>query len=192
MISKALKLGLIVGLFASGIYADEITTYSIDFAGGDLEPTYGSFTIDGTTDQFTSFTVVWDGLTFNFLDSLATEANLFSLGSCPSLSASIVASYFLGEGVCTSPATVTWSGNWQSASNTGFNFVIGNDETSFGFTALPTGTPLNVDNTVGTATASLATPEPTTLMLCGVLLALTIAARLMQEARSRKAKLSVD
>jgi hypothetical protein len=186
-ILQSIKLALIIGVFASGVYADQIAIYSIDFGGGNLDPTSGTFSLDETTDQFLSFTVDWDGLTFDFMNSLATEANLFSLGSCPALSASIIVSYFLGEGTCTTPATVTWSGNWQSASNSGFNFVIGNDHTSFGFTALPTGTPLIVDNTVGTATASLATPEPTTLSLCGVVLALTIAARLMQKARSRKA-----
>jgi hypothetical protein len=156
---------------------------SIDFSGGNLTPTSGSFTIDEDTDQFTSFTVAWDGVTFDFLDSLATKADLFSLGSCPDLSASLIASYFLGEGTCTTPANVTWSGNWQSASNEGFNFVIGNDETSFGFTALGSRTPLVLDNTGGTATASLVTPEPSYLVLTLLFGALLVLVRLPHPVR---------
>jgi hypothetical protein len=184
-------------MFTSGVYADQISNYSIHFAGGNLQPTSGSFSLDATTDQFLSFTVNWDGLTFDFLDSLATKANLFSLGSCPALSASIIVSYFVGEGTCTSPAVVIWSGTWRSASNTGFNFVLSNSQDNgmtftngFGFTALPTGTPLVVDNTVGTATASLATPEPSYFVVLALLFgALLVPVRISSAIRNDTLKL---
>ncbi len=156
--------------FAAVAHADQVATYSIDFSGGDLQPTYGSFTLDETTDKFTSFDVVWDGLTFNMLDSPLSYSSTESFGTCPSLSASVIASYCLGEGTCTTPANVSWSGIWLNESFNGFNFVLGNVENGsftvgFGFTALPTsGTPLiTPENTNGTASASLVTPEPSYL-----------------------------
>jgi hypothetical protein len=196
--SRSIKLGLIIGMFTSGVYADQISNYSIHFAGGNLEPTSGSFSLDATTDQFLSFTVNWDGLTYDFLNSLATKANLFSFGSCPKLSASIIVSYFVGQGTCTSPAVVSWDGDWQSAAFEGFNFVLSNSQDNgmtftngFGFTALSSsGTPLVVDDTVGIATASLATPEPSYFVVLTLLFgALLVPVRISSAIRNGTFKL---
>jgi hypothetical protein len=185
-------MALIMGMFASVAYGDEIATYSIDFAGGNLAPTSGSFTLDETTDQFVAFSVTWDAVTFDFLDSLVTKADLFSLGSCPALSASIITSYFLGEGTCTTPANVTWSGNWQSASNEGFNLIVGNGQDGFGFTALGSGTPLVFDDTGGTATASLVTPEPSYTLLTLLFGVLLVLVRLRLPIRQQSAGSKYD
>ena len=56
----------------------DLSTYTINFAGGTtfpnvgtVAPTAGSFTYDADTTTFTAFSVIWDGFTFN----LAGAAN---------------------------------------------------------------------------------------------------------------------
>ena len=42
-------------------------TYNINFnTGSGIAPVSGGFTYDGSTSTFTSFTVIWDGMTFDF------------------------------------------------------------------------------------------------------------------------------
>jgi hypothetical protein len=51
------------------VYAGSVTTYTIHFEGYGPLPT-GSFVYDDTTNQFLSFTVQWDGLTFDFMHGI--------------------------------------------------------------------------------------------------------------------------
>ncbi len=78
---------LVVAIGAPNALADTITSGTLAFtlAGGvGIAPTAGSFTYDNTTNQFTSFTVVWDGLTFD-LSFGATQTNFLALiGAIPS------------------------------------------------------------------------------------------------------------
>src|ERR1700674_1217155 len=75
---------LIVAIGAPHAHADTITDYAISFTGTGTLPTSGSFAYDTTTNQFTSFTAIWDGLTFDFTSS-ATQTNYVALtGAIPS------------------------------------------------------------------------------------------------------------
>ena len=71
---------LLVAIGAPDAHADAITTGSLAFTLGSCctAPTAGSFTYDNTTNQFTSFAIVWNGLTFD-LSFGATETNYLAL-----------------------------------------------------------------------------------------------------------------
>jgi hypothetical protein len=58
---------LLAAVGAPAAQADTYTNYTIDFTltGGSISPTSGLFTYDDTANQFTSFTVVWDGINFD-------------------------------------------------------------------------------------------------------------------------------
>lgn len=58
-------LGLLV-ISAATSFALPIT-YNFVWSGQSPLPTSGSFTYDSSLTQFTNFTIVWDGYTFNFL-----------------------------------------------------------------------------------------------------------------------------
>lgn len=65
----------------SSAYADSTTSYKINFTAtsGSPLPTSGAFVYDKTTDQFSSFTVVWNGLTFD-LTSAANSPTIRNSG----------------------------------------------------------------------------------------------------------------
>jgi hypothetical protein len=87
---KSVWLSLAVLLLSIGApyaHADAITSGTLSFSLGAccVAPTAGSFAYDNTTNKFTSFTVAWDGITFD-LASGATQANYLALtGATPSL-----------------------------------------------------------------------------------------------------------
>jgi hypothetical protein len=64
---------IFAAMSVSTVSADILTSYTINFAPIDarppLLPTAASFTYDETAPRFTSFFVIWDGLTFDFTSS---------------------------------------------------------------------------------------------------------------------------
>ena len=54
---------------APAAHAGTLTTYNITFTGGSPNPTMGSFTYDSTNPQFSNYTVIWDGITFDLTSS---------------------------------------------------------------------------------------------------------------------------
>ena len=71
---------LFVATVAPNVHATDVTTdYTISFTttSGSPAPTSGQFVYDDTTSQFMSFTVVWDGITFD----LASYANAPFIGT---------------------------------------------------------------------------------------------------------------
>jgi nucleoside-specific outer membrane channel protein Tsx len=68
-----IPIALFVAIGAPRVSADTLTDYTIAFTRfdpSDLLPTSGSFQYDSTTNQFTSFQVVWDGFTFDLTSPL--------------------------------------------------------------------------------------------------------------------------
>jgi hypothetical protein len=59
----------IAAICAPAAHADTLTTYNITFTGGSPNPTMGSFKYDSTNPQFSNFTVIWDGITFDLTSS---------------------------------------------------------------------------------------------------------------------------
>jgi hypothetical protein len=67
---RILILGLLLTAVAVPARADTITTYNITFtASTGTAPTFGQFTYDSTTPNFISFTVIWDGHTYDMTAS---------------------------------------------------------------------------------------------------------------------------
>jgi hypothetical protein len=62
-----LGAGLFLGAAAIAPTTARASTYTITFTGGSPNPSNASFVFDNTTNTFTSFTVQWDGFTFNLL-----------------------------------------------------------------------------------------------------------------------------
>src|ERR1700744_5732649 len=84
----------------------ESLTYNLNFSGGAINPTSGSFTYNTTTEQFTSFNVNWDGVDFNILG----ENNPVSQNSCPFVNGQQVFAILTGGGECDgSPLSNTWA-----------------------------------------------------------------------------------
>jgi hypothetical protein len=59
----------IAAICAPAAHTGTKTTYNITFTGGSPNPTMGSFTYDSTNPQFSNFTVLWDGITFDLTSS---------------------------------------------------------------------------------------------------------------------------
>ncbi len=68
---RTLLTALLALMIAPNVHADLTTTYTIHFSlvGGGPLPTSGSFVYDSTTNQFLSFTVQWNGLTYDLTSS---------------------------------------------------------------------------------------------------------------------------
>lgn len=83
-------------------HADEDFTYDINFTCDPstpscLLPTSGTFTYDSTTDEFTNFEVVWDGISINLKDAANAGpiSPLEGTNSCLGSSTGGAASYLL-------------------------------------------------------------------------------------------------
>jgi hypothetical protein len=76
-----IALVLVAAIGAPNAHADSFTNYTINFtlSSGSPLPTTGSIVYDTTTNQFTSFNVVWDTITFNLTSSAnsPTLSNIF-------------------------------------------------------------------------------------------------------------------
>jgi hypothetical protein len=80
------------------------TTYTINFTGGPLLPTAGSFTYDPDTPNFTNFLVTWDGVPFD-LTSAANDPIIGIGGNPPCIGAATgaAATFLLLSGACSPP-----------------------------------------------------------------------------------------
>ena len=147
--------------------ADSFTDGTINFnvTAGSPTPT-GSFAFDNTTDSFTSFTVNWDGHTFDF----ASSANGLSATTISGCTSAGVFTYLVNDG-CTTHAP-TWQGNGVGAGFESFTFfsTFGSSVTGFGLGSLISTT--NSGNLAqGTFTTSTTTvapvPEPSSILFLG-------------------------
>ena len=78
-LARLLLLILLIGVGAVAATADTSEAFNLTFTftEGGLTPTAGTFTYDTTSNTFTTFTVVWDSLSFD----LRSSANAPGLGS---------------------------------------------------------------------------------------------------------------
>jgi hypothetical protein len=189
---------LLVAIGAPNAHAT-VTDYTISFTctiptQGCLSPTSGSFEYDNTTNQFTSFQVVWDGFTFN----LAADGFFGGLGSTPCIgTAGGPQAYASGLTLMTTCATdpaTNWTGTAQSGGpGLSFRFLSFVDNNNFfeisvvdTTTPIPSGTFDFANGTFTTTiTTAAATPEPGTavLWLTGILLMIVMRKRLAQKLR---------
>ena len=178
-----LILGLVAvaALCAPPARADlmDAIVYTIHFTAnspGDLLPTAGSFTYDPDTHMFSSFFVMWDGVTLD-LTSSANSPTVRTPPGCVGLLTSGAASFALLSGACDSPPAgeVTL---WDAAASrvggpAGLDFLTGDQ-------GCVTGSTCNVLLEVGHVAASgaadgpvsgqgswsiVAVPEPSSILL---------------------------
>lgn len=100
---------LLIAAFGAPVaMAGVMTTYTINFTGGAILPTEGTFTYDPDTQTFTSFSVTWDSVFFD----LTSSANAPGFGGggggtnppiCIGALSGGAASFALLTGACTSP-----------------------------------------------------------------------------------------
>jgi hypothetical protein len=175
--------------------ADSVTDYKITFTctippGPDcLSPTSGSFEYDNTKNQFTSFQVVFDGLTFDLTVGANNPAGL-GTAPCTGTATGPQAALAIMTTCATDPAT-NWTGVVITGDQVFFRFLNFTDNNNFieifdGMdpSLVPIGTPDNASN--GTFTTSItthiATPEPGSdvLVLAGMGLVLVMRKRIAQ------------
>lgn len=184
---KSLWISLIV-LFAIGApsaRADSYTDYTITFlVVPDYWPTSpptGTFVFDDTTQQFTSFTVVWHGLTFD-LTAAANNPTIYNRDGCsPSLSGADLSLALLTT--CVGRPGIAGNNALFSASTAQapgpafMEFVAFDIDESFtaGFIGFSTGPPTIAatriaGNFTSSVTGTTVTPEPSSiaLMLAGI------------------------
>ena len=203
MIRKASTIAalLLAALFASNARADSITAYGINFVIllDELNPTIppsGSFLYDNTTNQFTAFSVLWDGFSFD-LTSSANSPYLFNGGPrCISGYTGPQATLALMT-TCTGDLYLEWGGANGINGGSGFpSFKISDDEVDtevvdtrvvltdrdiFIYAAGPQErNSVPSAETFGSFTSSVVTPEPATevLLLVGIGIVLVLRKRI--------------
>jgi hypothetical protein len=171
---------------------------TISFTGTGLLPTSGSFTYDNTTTQFTSFQVVWDGITFDLLSSANSPQIIgggpaciggqtgpvatltFLTTSCPPPTGEFQwAASFGGTG---GPALFTMSAQDASGNSISIDEVLPYAAVVVSASPLPVDRAAAQGDFTDPAPPPTATPEPATnaLMLVGVGLGLVMRKRIGQ------------
>lgn len=171
---------------------DIITDYTITFTGspGTLLPTAGSFEYDATTQSFLDFLVVWNGTTFD-LTSSANSPDVLNLPpDCVSISGpsdGAQLSLLLLSNCPLTNANAAWIGSNQNEGllpETTFDFYApegGSSSIDVGAQLAPNGVDALASGS-WTIEETVATPEPTTLilMLTGFMLVFVLRKRKAQ------------
>ncbi len=157
---------------APNAHADSLTDGTINFTvtSGSPTPT-GSFVFDNTTSTFTSFTVDWDGLVFDFT-ALANNLSATTIIGCASAG---VFTFLVNDGCGINDRF--FSGNFLGTPGAVFGF---GRLSVFSQLVPASGTGDGAVGTFTTQTTTVATPEPSSLafMLSGVGLVFAMRKRL--------------
>jgi hypothetical protein len=110
----------------TGSYTIQPITYNITFTGSALNPTYGSFTFDFASNNFTAFTVTWNSNILN----LASAANSPSLEGRGTECGTITTPVALFSAL-TNPTSICGAGalpEWEVLTdNAGIHFSVGTE-----------------------------------------------------------------
>jgi hypothetical protein len=163
--------------FALPAKADVLTTYDISFTGSSPLPTSGSFTYDSTNPNFSNFTVVWDGISFDLTASANNPASYFGAPACSNGNTGAAAAFALLT-TCNSTGTAYWSGelnpgvdSFQFGGPTLHNCQYGLSCESFTAALNASSSPENQSAAVGgfsieaVVPPTAATPEPKSFIL---------------------------
>jgi hypothetical protein len=166
-------------------------TYTISFTGTGLLPAAGSFTWDPDTTSFTSFSVTWNTLSFDFLVDPNSGPNdplyFNTFGPAPCLGAATgaSASFALLTGACT-PASPGYTTEWEAVGGGNtlgtFDFKTFSSDPNAG--AIDVFREVSQDPSISTQAAhgewSVASnaapaPEPSSLLLAALSLCVLVA-----------------
>jgi PEP-CTERM motif len=167
---------LFLAFLAPGARAD---SYTIDFTllGGNLAPTSGAFDYDPATNQFTNFTVVWDGFTFDLTSSANTVTLTGGSPSCVSAFSGPQAVLAMLT-TCAASQPIIWSaGDFLGYESFDMNDVgngIQEADVSDGFLNSQSD---GLSGYGGAVASPIATPEPSSMALLCAGVALAFALR---------------
>jgi hypothetical protein len=129
---KSLRLAraaLFLAIFSSAAHANLITDGTLTFTGGSPTPT-GSFVYDDTTNTWTSFTVGWDGVVFDFGAALnGSKTTLAAFNAIPASWCGEAPQEQQGT-LCTAAGSFNIGSQIEIGPETPANFT---DETAIGF-----------------------------------------------------------
>jgi hypothetical protein len=170
-----------VAIVAPIAHADDFTNYTVSFTGSGTLPTSPTtVTFDDTTNQFTLFTVTWDGLAFDFASELSSAANENIDGVAACGGSTKAASFLLSVTVpaCLADYTPGWDATFSGAVG------LMDLETSATSDVLLVSTSNSPTTGAGTFTFALV-PEPPSIVLLGTGL-LALGGSLAFAGRKRK------
>jgi len=160
----------------------DLTTYTINFTGSGLLPTAGSFTYDPDTYTFSSFLVVWDGLTFDLTNRANNPAESTPDPSCIGSLTGGAATWALLSGSCTPPAsgfTTDWGADTTQSL---FRFISFNEATpevyiDVAASDAPTSGDFGANGQWTLTATTAAVPEPSSIPVTIALLSVALIAR---------------
>jgi len=184
---RHLAMWVLLAAFGSPVAMADPMPYTINFSGpsGTLLPTAGTFTYDADTSVFSSFLVIWDGISFDLTASAnAPSTSGVSFPSCVGSLTGGAASFALLRGDCAGEDAV-WRGS-NITGDVGFTFTTNFDP----FMEISESKFDDVGSAIGTGTWTISqqiptVPEPSTftlsaLMLCAIAVGKRIAPGLRQ------------
>lgn len=153
---------VLAGIVAPIAHADVLTNYMLSFTSttGTLPTSPVTITFDNTTNQFTLFTVTWDGLAFDFASELNAAANQNIDGVAACAGSTKAASFLLSATVpaCLADFPLGWFG------------TVGGGTGSMDLETSATSDVISI-STSNSATSAFGTfsvtPEPASIILLG-------------------------
>jgi hypothetical protein len=120
----SVSLALLMGLVGAAATATASPIpYNINFTGGSPNPTAGSFIYDADSPLFTSFTVIWQGISFDLsapANNHFSANNAFSGGVCDTVGNNAADAFaYLSNPTCGSGAT---NDGWTAFQGVGGGF----------------------------------------------------------------------
>jgi hypothetical protein len=164
-------IALAAALGAPNAHADSSAEYNLSFTGTGTLPVSGSFTYDTTTNQFTNFSAVWDGLPFDFTFDANNDDNPALNPTCVGPSCPAQTNYLELTGVIPTPL------QWEAVCETFVSslpcdelvlFTLDLNGSVLGGTGTGTGPTSDMAEGVGHFTVSAPEPDFLSLMLVGI------------------------